>query len=42
MRVLHRQLGHNKKVTQAGIAEKWKGVCLDQVVEWDGWEKDKM
>jgi len=31
LRVLHRQLGHNKKVTQAGIADKWKGVCLEQV-----------
>ena len=43
LRVLHRQLGHNKKATQAGIAEKWKGVCLNQVLhQWDASQKDKM
>jgi hypothetical protein len=29
--VLHRQLGGSRRVTQAAVGERWKGVCLAQV-----------
>ena len=31
LRVIHRQVGHQTKVAQTTLAEKWKGVCLNQV-----------
>jgi len=31
LRVIHRQLGKNSKITQGALAEKWRGVCLNQV-----------
>jgi len=31
LRVIHRQVGHQTKVSQTVLAEKWKGVCLNQV-----------
>merc|ERR1719189_2469939 len=29
--VIHKQVGHQAKVTQAVLADKWRGVCLSQV-----------
>ena len=31
LRVIHKQVGHQAKVTQAVLADKWRGVCLSQV-----------
>ena len=31
LRVIHKQVGHQTKVTQAVLADKWRGVCLSQV-----------
>jgi len=31
LRVIHKQVGHQTKVSQAVLADKWRGVCLNQV-----------
>ena len=30
LRVIHKQIGPNSKVTAVTLAEKWRGVCLSQ------------